>query len=319
MMREAAFREQNKKRWQNFEQLLLQPKSADADQLADVFVQLTDDLAYSATQYPESPTTQYLNQLTGKVHQLIYRNKKEKKSRIVTFWTQELPLIFYSMRQYFLYSLILFLVTAAIGAFSAAYDDTFVRLILGDNYVNQTLYNIKNGDPMAVYKQQDQLEMFFFIALNNIKVSFQVFAMGVMLPLIGACVMLFYNGVMLGSFQYFFHTKGLLVFSAMTIWLHGTIEIAAIVLAGGAGWRVGNSILFPETYSRADSFRLGAKEGVKVLFGLIPFFIFAAFIEGFVTRYTEMSTIIKLLIISGSLAFLIWYVILYPRRVAQNA
>ncbi|SFD01849.1 Uncharacterized membrane protein SpoIIM, required for sporulation [Flexibacter flexilis DSM 6793] len=318
-MREAAFREQNKKRWQHFEQLLSQPRNVDADQLADLFVQLTDDLAYSATQYPESPTTLYLNQLTGKVHQLIYRNKKEKKSRLITFWTQELPLIFYSMRLYFLYSLILFLITAAIGAFSAAYDDTFVRLILGDSYVNQTLYNIKNGDPMAVYKQQDAFEMFFLIALNNIKVSFQVFAMGVMLPLIGACVMLFYNGVMLGSFQYFFHTKGLLLFSAMTIWLHGTIEIAAIVLAGGAGWRVGNSILFPETYSRADSFRLGAKEGVKVLFGLIPFFLVAAFIEGFVTRHTEMPTVVKLLIIGGSLAFLVWYVILYPRKVAQNA
>jgi uncharacterized membrane protein SpoIIM required for sporulation len=317
-MRESVFRQKNKERWQDFEKLLSNPSQVSADVLADVFVQLTDDLAFANTQYPDSPTTEHLNFLTGKVHQLIYRNKKEKQNRVVTFWKNELPLVFWEARPFFLYAFLWFGLACLIGAFSAAFDDTFVRLILGDNYVNQTLYNIEKGDPMAVYKQEGEFMMFVMIALNNIRVSFICFSFGVFVPVLGSCWILFYNGVMVGCFQYFFYSKGLLGISATTIWLHGTIEIAAIVLAGAAGWIVGSSILFPDTYSRRTSFRLGAKKAVKLIIGLIPFFIVAAFIEGFITRHTEMPLFLKLLIIGGSFVALVWYVFYYPaKRMAE--
>src|SRR5690606_15344093 len=99
---------------------------------------------------------------------------------------------------------------------------------------------------------------------------------------------LFYNGVMLGSFQYFFHQRGLLMESALTIWIHGTLEITAIVIAGGAGIVMGNSILFPGTYSRTESLMRGARRGVKIVLGMIPIFLVAAFLESFVTRLTDM-------------------------------
>ena len=89
---------------------------------------------------------------------------------------------------------------------------------------------------------------------------------------------------MLGSFQYFFYSKGLLLTSLLTIWLHGTIEIISIVMAGGAGIIMGNSWAFPRTYSRMASLKNGAKTGAKVMLGLIPMFITAGFIESYVTR-----------------------------------
>ncbi len=45
---------------------------------------------------------------------------------------------------------------------------------------------------------------------------------------------MFQNGVMLGAFQYFFYERGLLLPSVLTIWIHGTLEISAIVIAGSA-------------------------------------------------------------------------------------
>ena len=98
-MREAAFVKQNESRWESFESMLKRPEQANPDRLADYFVQLTDDLAYAQTHYPKSNTAVYLNNLTAKVHQAIYRNKKEDRSRIVTFWKEELPQLYYEARR----------------------------------------------------------------------------------------------------------------------------------------------------------------------------------------------------------------------------
>ena len=50
---------------------------------------------------------------------------------------------------------------------------------------------------------------------------------------------------------------------------------------------MGNSLLFPKTYSRRESLKRGAKQGLKIIIGLVPIFITAGFLESFVTRKTE--------------------------------
>lgn len=314
-MREAAFIKKNKLKWKSFET----QKPADPDDLADRFIELTDDLAYARTFYPESDTTSYLNSLAGQSHQSIYKNKKVKQTRIAAFWKYELPFLFRSHHKQLFYSFMIFMVAAFIGALSAALDDTFVRLILGDSYVNMTLENIRNGDPMAVYKGHREAEMFLFITFNNVKVSFLAFVMGVFFS-VGTFWILFQNGIMLGAFQFFFYKHGLLLTSMLTIWIHGTLEIAAIIIAGCAGFVMGNSLLFPKTYSRSYSFKRGARQGLKIVVGLVPVFITAGFLEGFVTRHTGMPLAVSLLIILSSAAFIIYYFIVYPRLLhKQNA
>jgi uncharacterized membrane protein SpoIIM required for sporulation len=317
-MREALFIKNNTPRWQRFESLLSQKNANNPDLLADLFIQLTDDLSFARTNYPESQTTVYLNNLTAKVHQSIYRNKKEEKGRFVRFWKYELPQLFYSAHKQLLYAFLLFAAATLIGAVSAANDMNFVRLILGDGYVNMTLENIEKGDPLAVYKSMDQTNMFVRITLNNIFVSFKTFAYGIFIS-IGTVMSLFYNGVMLGSFQYFFYQKGLLLTSVLTIWIHGTLEISAIVIAGCAGLVMGNSILFPGTYSRIESLKMGAKKGLKICVGLVPIFIVAGFLESFVTRHTEWPSVVKLAIILLSASFIVYYFIIYPIRLNKHA
>ena len=313
LMREAAFVKQNQSRWTSFESQLQHPERANPDRLADSFVQLTDDLAYAQTHYPRSNTAVYLNNLAAQVHQAIYRNKKEDRGRIITFWREELPRLYYEARRPLLYSFLIFLLSLGVGALSAAHDDTFVRLILGDAYVNKTLDNIERGDPMAVYKSMHPSDMFFAITFNNVRVSFLAFALGLLLS-VGTGFIMFYNGVMLGAFQYFFYQKGLLLTSVLTIWIHGTLEISAIVLAGAAGLVMGNSILFPGTLPRMESFRRGARRGLKMVIGLVPIFIAAGFLESFVTRLTEWPAGAKLVIIGLSAFFIVYYFIIYPTK-----
>lgn len=309
-MKEALFVKRNAQKWKDFEQK--QPQNT--DELAEKFIELTDDLAYSKTFYPNSATTKYLNGLTSGFHQSIYKNKKESKNRFVTFWKTELPLLFYHYRKQLFYSFLFFIVAVIIGAASAKFDDNFVRLVLGDGYINMTNENIAKGDPFAVYKQAGEFEMFFYIAMNNIKVAFYTFIAGIIFSF-GTVIVLFKNGIMLGSFQYFFFSKGLGWASVLTIWLHGTLEISSIVIAGAAGLVLGNSILFPGTLPRKTSILIAAKNAVKIAIGLVPLFLVAAFIEGFITRHTAMPIYLSLSILIISALFIIWYTIIQPRTI----
>jgi len=312
-MREVLFVKQNTEKWKRFDEM----RQANPDELADRFIEITNDLAYSKTFYPNSKTTAYLNGLASKLHRSVYKNKKEKSNRFVSFWKNELPLLFFEHRKQVIYSLAFFLVSCSIGAISAKYDDTFIRLILGDGYVNMTNDNISKGDPFGVYKRENPILMFIQITGNNIFVSFYTFVSGVLFSF-GSIVSLFRNGIMLGSFQYFFFSKNLGLQSVLVIWIHGTLEISAIVLAGAAGLVLGNSILFPKTYTRKASVLKGAKDGLKIVFGLVPIFIVAAFLESFITRHTEMPMIVSGLILLISAIFIVWYVFIYPIKINRQ-
>ncbi|GHC53365.1 stage II sporulation protein M [Ulvibacter litoralis] len=310
-MREAAFVKQNKEKWIAFEKAITLNSKINPDSLADYYIQLTNDLAYAQTYYPESKTLQYLNSLASQAHQKIYSNKKESKNRVISFWKYEFPLFFKQYHATLFYTFLLFLVSTCIGIISTLNDDSFVRLILGDAYVNETLNNIEKGDPTAIYKSGSEIGTFLGITINNIRVAFLAYAFGVITS-IGTAWVLFRNGVMLGAFFTFFYTKDLLFEASKSIWLHGTIEISVIVIAGCAGLVMGNSLLFPKTYSRRVSFLKGAKDGLKIVVSTIPFFIIAGFIEGFITRYSNMPVWLAMTIIFGSLALIIYYYIIYP-------
>lgn len=312
-MREALFIKQNSERWRNYETT----QANDTDELAERFIAITDDLAYAKTFYPKSKTTTYLNKLAAGFHQGIYKNKKESSNRVLRYWKQELPLLFLKHRKQLLYSLVFFISFVFIGILSAKYDDTFIRLILGDNYVNMTNENIAKKDPFAVYKSKDSFIMFLMLARNNLNVTALCFVSGLLFS-IGPVYVLFRNGLMLGAFEYLFISQGLGIESTLVIWIHGTIEISCLVIAGAAGLVLGNSILFPGTYPRMVSLRKGAMDGMKIMIGISPLIVLAAILESYITRHTEMPVWLSLSILACSAAFMIWYVCLYPRSMKIN-
>lgn len=317
-MREAAFVKQNKDKWVAFENVLNNTAQLQPDKLSDLYIEITDHLSYAKTFYPKSNTEFYLNTLASQAHQKIYKTKRESKNRIVTFWKTEFPSMFHAHHRELLISFLVFAFFSFVGAFSAANEGDFVRSILGDGYVNMTLENIEKGDPMAVYKQQGEFNMFLGITINNIKVAVYAFALGIFLG-VGTLYIMLQNGIMLGSFQYFFYEKGLLWESVRTIWIHGTIEISVIIIAGCAGLVMANGILFPGTYTRLESFKRGVKNGLKIMISTVPFFIVAGFLEGFVTRHTEMPDWLAILIIGSSLYLILFYYIFYPNQLKRKA
>jgi uncharacterized membrane protein SpoIIM required for sporulation len=313
-MREITFVKQNADKWKELESTISRGSNAPADEIADRYIQVTDDLSYSATFYPQSNTTQYLNSLSTKVHSTIYKNKREDSSRFISFFTREIPIAVYESRREMIIALLTFLLSVGIGLAMSINNEDYVRGIMGDGYVDMTQENIDKGDPMAVYKDMFPAQMFAMIATNNIFVSLKAYTFGVFLS-VGAIMMLFENGLMVGAFIGFFVHKGYLKLSLTAIFMHGALELSAIVIACGAGMVIGNSILFPGTYSRGESIRRAGKRSVKIIIGLIPIFLIAAFFESFVTRhYKTMPFVLSWSVIALSFTFIGLYFVYLPYR-----
>lgn len=316
-MKEIIFIRNNIDKWQQAELIIENTSLYTPDELAEVYIRVTADLAFAQTHYPQSRVTAYLNNLSSAIHNDIYSHKKEKWSRIITFWTHEVPLVMYQERLLLAIALTIMAVSAAIGAISQAIDPEFARVIMGDDYVDMTLDNIARGKPMDVYSGGDELMMSLGITFNNISVALRTFVMGIFTSL-GTGWILVYNGIMLGCFETLFWQHGLLGESVLAVFLHGTIEISSIVVAGAAGLALGNGWLFPGTYPRGVAFRRGARRGLKIVVGTVPLFVVAGFIEGFITRHTELPDLLRAGVIMLSLAFVIFYFVVLPRMRANS-
>ncbi len=317
-MKEVTFIRRNIEKWRAAESVVATMSHHSPDCLADTYTELTADLAFAQTHYPESRITLYLNNLSAKLHQQIYRNKREKWNRVLHYWQHEVPMAMYETRRLLLVSLLIFITCVGIGIISVLGDIDFARLILGNYYIDMTLNNIENGTPMAVYNDDNPYTMFLFITFNNIRVAFMCF-MGGLFTSIFTGFILAGNGIMLGVFQTFFFQHNVGWESMLTIWQHGTLEIWMIVVAGSAGLAMGNGWLFPGTYTRLESFKRGAKLGMKIIFGTVPVFIMAAFIESYQTRHTDQPIVLRLLVITLSLGFILFYYIYLPYKLGHES
>jgi uncharacterized membrane protein SpoIIM required for sporulation len=305
-VREGKFLKRNSERWQSY-----LAETADPDEQADQFINIIDDLGFSKTYYPQSTTTKFLNGIAAKTYTAIYYNKKLKQNRILNFWLYEIPYLFGKYWKYYLFTFIVFSIIVALGVVSTIINPEFPAEFLGSGYVEMTEENIAKGDPFGVYKDMHPIPMFLYIMSNNVVVMLNAYIKGIFLGL-GTLYALLTNGIMLGTFQTMFFTKGLGIESILVVWIHGALEINAIVLSGTGGLILGWSWLFPGTKSRLDAFKEGAKDSMKVMISLIPIIIMAAILESWVTRHTEMSLVASLFIIITSLLLIIIYYVIWP-------
>lgn len=317
-MREVAFIKRNKDKWLAFEQAISGKVKKNPDELAGLYVQLVNDLSFAQTYYPKSKTVVYLNHLAVTAFQLIYKTKKTEKNQLSAFFKTEVPSLVRQNSKYMALAFALFFIFVSLGVLSAIYDDSFVRLILGDEYVDMTLENISNGDPVAVYKSGSTWGSFIGITMNNLYVGLRCFVYGISAG-IGTVYILLQNCIMLGSFQTFFAQHGVFWESVRGIWIHGAMEIFSIVIESMCGLILGASILFPGTYSRLESFKNGMKTSLKIWLSTMPFTIAAGFLEGFVTRFSNvMPNAASIMIILLTLGIISWYYLVYPFKTATE-
>jgi uncharacterized membrane protein SpoIIM required for sporulation len=120
------------------------------------------------------------------------------------------------------------------------------------------------------------------IMTNNISVSFITFAGGISGGFLTVYSLVF-NGVLIGAVG----TACWLNDMSLPLWSfvapHGVLELPAIFIAGGAGLRLAQGLLFPGLLSRSDSLAKAGGEAVRLLMGVVPVLIVAGLIEGFIS------------------------------------
>lgn len=309
-MRESKFIEQNKEKWRRYEEGIHSEK-LHADEMSNAFVELNEDLAYARTFYRNRAVRLFLNNLLTPVYTRIYKGKKWTWKNLAHFFTDEVPRMNHAAGRYMLVSLVTVILGFMIGYFSTGYDREFAEVILGNDYVNITEENIKKGDPLAIYKSDDANEMFIRIATNNLRVAAYFFLFGALFC-VGAMYLLLSNGIMLGAFTWMFTSRGLTSEYILTVYQHGTLEILSMVVEGAAGIMLGAGILFPGSLSRIRSMQNAARKSIIMFLVCVPVIILAAFIESYLTRFTEIPVIWRSLIIITSLFVMLYYFVIYP-------
>ena len=317
-MREVYFIKQNKEKWLGIEEIIQGKLKKNPDELSSLYINLINDLSFAQTYYPKSNTVVYLNHLSSQIYQRIYKTKRMEQNRLLYYFATEVPLLVYQYKRYLTYAFAFFFLFTCIGLISAIYDKEFVNIILGEGYVNMTIENIKDGNAVGVYQSGSTWGSTIGIVFNNIAVGAKLYVFGAFAG-IGTLYVFLSNCVMLGSFQYFFYDYGALADSAKGIWLHGTFEIFAMIIEAMCGLILGASFLFPKTYSRFNSLKIGFKDSFKLFLSTVPFTICAGIIEGYITRHAlDMPLSLNLLIIFGSLFLIGGYYLVYPAYVAKK-
>jgi uncharacterized membrane protein SpoIIM required for sporulation len=120
------------------------------------------------------------------------------------------------------------------------------------------------------------------IMTNNMSVAFTTFALGITAGL-GTIYMMIFNGLLIGVIGVACWLSGMSLQFWSFVAPHGVLELPAIFIAGGAGFRIAQGLLFPGLLPRRDSLARAGAEAVQLVVGTIPILIVAGVIEAFVS------------------------------------
>jgi uncharacterized membrane protein SpoIIM required for sporulation len=243
----------------------------------------------------------HLNRLLARAHNIIYIGKGGSPLGVLLFFTRTYPQVFQRNFNYVLAAFIVFLAGGVAGLLATLYNPSFQLQVLGPTMV-ETIERHKMWTHSVVAIKPVAGSA---IMTNNLSVTFMTFAMGITAGL-GTLYMLFFNGLLLGVIG----TACWLNQMSLQLWSfvvsHGVLELPAIFIAGGAGLRVAQGLLFPGLLSRKDSVQAAGAEAIQLLLGTIPMLVIAGILEAFLSPTSE-PVLLKFSVGLGLFVLLVLY------------
>ncbi len=250
----------------------------DLERFGMLYRRAAGDLAIASRDFPDQPVTEYLNALLTRAHPLLFRGPSPQLSRIVRFYAVELPRAVRAAKVYIWASFGLFALGALAGWLTVVLRPDLVASLVPP----QVLDGLSQGHVGNEELKQFAPLLAAFIIQNNVGVSLiaMVSGVGAGLP---TAFLLASNGWMLGTLGAAVHQAGIDAGFWALIVPHGAIEISVIIIAGGAGLMIGDSLLRPGLLRRVDSLTRAAQRSLVLAVGAAPLLIVAGMIESFVT------------------------------------
>jgi uncharacterized membrane protein SpoIIM required for sporulation len=245
-------------------------------ELALLYRQIASDLSALRQERTARTIEAQLNQLLARAHEIVYSGRKAKFGDIWSFFSQEYPRLFRKLLPFTIASLSLFLGGALLGTLLTLARPEFERHMLGP-YMVDTIerHEMWTHSVTSMAPQASSA-----IMTNNLSVTFVTFAAGITAGL-GTLYMIGFNGLLLGVVGVACHQAQMSVKLWSFVAPHGSLELPAIVIAGGAGLRLASGLLFPGIYRRGHSLSLGGAEAIRLIGGVIPMLVIAGILEGF--------------------------------------
>lgn len=270
-------------------------------ELGQLYRQTATDLATVREDATNTRLANYLNELLGRTHNLLYMGHKHKASALVTFYKDTYPKVFRETLPQTLLAFAIFLATGLAGWAVTIHDAGFAHRLLGPQ-MTETIerremwtHSIVTIKPLASSA----------IMTNNLSVAFTTFALGITAG-IGTIWMMVLNGLLIGVIGAATWQSGM----AMQLWSfvapHGVLELPAIFISGGSGFEVARGLLFPGLLPRKVSLAQAGTRAARLLLGTIPMLVIAGLIEGFFSP-SETSPKMKFLLAGVLFAALLTY------------
>ncbi|MGD0860786.1 MAG: stage II sporulation protein M [Terracidiphilus sp.] len=249
---------------------------AELREMALLYRQVAADLSVLRQDPTARTYAQHVNQLLARAHHIIYSGRKTNLLTLVRFLRDEYPVVFQRQIGFVLASLAVSVAWGLLGAAITSVHPEFMRMFVSAKMIatmerhHMWTESVVTVAPLATSA----------IMTNNLTVTFIVFASGIVFGL-GSFYYLAVNGMMLGVVAVACHQYGM----ALPLWTfvapHGALELPSIVIAGGAGFRLGHAMLFPGALRWRDSVARGGIEATRLVSGIIPMLVVAGCLEGF--------------------------------------
>src|ERR1700733_14356871 len=261
---------------QSDENGLTQLSRRELQELALLYRQVAADLSVLREDATARTYAEHVNHLLARAHHVVYSGRKTSAATLFRFLRDEYPAIFQRNLRFVVASLLVSVAWGILGAALTNARPEFMRHFVGPQMIatmerhEMWTKSIVTVAPMASSA----------IMTNNLTVSFVTFAGGIAFG-VGTFFYLYVNGMMLGVIGAACHQYGM----SLALWSfvapHGSLELPAILIAGGAGFRLGYAMLFPGSLRWRDSVAQGGIEATRLVSGVIPMLIVAGTLEGF--------------------------------------
>ena len=255
-----------------------------------LYRQTVADLAYARMGFPGHPVVRELEQLVGHAHSILYQAGRAKSRSWTEFWRDTWPRRVREAARPILLATGIFWVGAILGFFLTAQNPVLEGFFVSPPM--REAIEAKRLWTQSLTRTAPQASS--MIAVNNINVSFLTWGLGLTFG-IGTVWLLFFNGVMLGAISAACLRAGMLLPLSEFIVAHGSLELPAIWISGGAGLLMAQAMLIPGRYSRRVELRLMGRHSVQIMVGIVPILLVAGTIEAFVSP-SDISGIAKSLL-----------------------
>jgi uncharacterized membrane protein SpoIIM required for sporulation len=285
---------------------------SELQELGLLYRQIGGDLAVLRADPASVNFAEHLQRLLARAHHTVYASERQGALVAILAFAAAYPRVFRRNLTPCVVSLTIFLCAAAFGAGLAYRDPDFKTQILGPQMVETIerremwTHSIVGIKPIASSQ----------IMTNNMSVALMTFATGIAAGA-GTVYMIAFNGLLLGVIATACALSGMSLQFWSFVAPHGVLELPAVIIAGGAGLRLAQGLLFPGFRPRRQSVARAGGEAVQLVLGCIPVLVIAGTIEAFVSP-TDLPVPSKFGMAAALFALLVAYLFSSRHRAVRD-